>query len=324
MTLPRLHKFAALAVAAGVACGGDGGGGPQPTRAIAKTATSNGDGQTDTVRATLDNPLRVLVTQDGAPAPGVNVTWTAPAGAGSVSSATTATGADGIAQVTRILGPTAGPQTAQAAVAGAQGSPVTFAATAEPGNAAAVEIASGTNNQVGAPGVMLSPAYGVRALDAHGNAKPGVLVSWAVETGSGSVAPAQSTTGSNGIATSTRTLGAGEGTFKDTATATGLTGSPLVFTVTAFVAPSSADVSVGPGNTFGPDSVLIAKGGSVTWTWSAGAINHNVTFTTAGAPGGCGTVSTGSCGPREFPNPGTYDYHCTLHQGMNGKVVVAQ
>src|SRR5690349_24961025 len=57
-----------------LACGGSSSGPPAPTLTIAKTSTTSGDGQTDTVLSTLVNPIRVVVTL-GTPQVGTTVTW---------------------------------------------------------------------------------------------------------------------------------------------------------------------------------------------------------------------------------------------------------
>ena len=314
MTLERLRRLGVLLVTTGVACGGDGGGGPQTITTIAK-APPSGDSQTDTVLTTLDLPYRVLVTRDGAPASGVSVSWSVPAGQGSVSAASTTTGADGIASVTRTLGPTAGTQTAQASTAGTS-TTASFSATATAGNAAVLEFASATSRTWA---VNASLTHSVRAEDARGNAKQGVTVAWAVHQGTGTFTPVQNTTGADGVASSTRSFGATPGTYTDTATATGLTGSPARFTVDAVVPPATATVTVAD-NTFTPTEVLIALNGTVTWSWTGVAI-HNVTFTTAGSPSGIANRTTGS-DSRLFNAPGTFNYSCSNHPGMNGSIIV--
>jgi plastocyanin len=258
--------------------------------------------------------------QANAPVQNVIVDWTVTAAGGSVSAAKDTTDAAGIALVTHTFGTAAGAQTVQASVVGLVGSPVTLTSTATAGVAASVEIAAG-NNQTGMVNNAVTTAYGARAKDSYGNPKQGVTINWAVQTGTGSLNPTQSVTASNGIATSTRTLGASSGTFTDTATVS-LSGSPLLFTVTATTAAATASVDVGAsGNTFSPDSVLIAVNGTVTFNWVS-TTNHNVTFSAAtGAPADIGTRNSGSMS-RQFTTAGTFDYHCTLHLGMNAKVVV--
>ena len=105
-------------------------------------------------------------------------------------------------------------------------------------------------------------------------------------------------------------------------TATGQIGTvtkTATVTVTVAVPGPTAAVSATASNSFDPSSVTITKGGTVTWTFAA---LHNVTFD-AGAPDGGNVPNTGTGSvQRTFPAAGTYNYHCTLHSGMNGSVVV--
>jgi len=122
-----------IAVAAG--CGGDGNGGSAPPPdedplVIQRAPTSSGDGQTGTVGEALGSGLRVLITRASEPQSGVDVAW-ATADGGSLAPATSATDGEGIATTTWTLGPDPGTQTATAAADGAEGSPVSFTATAE-------------------------------------------------------------------------------------------------------------------------------------------------------------------------------------------------
>ncbi len=68
---------------------------------------------------------------------------------------------------------------------------------------------------------------------------------------------------------------------------------------------------------FKKSTVKIAKGGSVKWVWKDGDTPHNVTFATKHSK----TQKSGSYSLR-FARVGTFKYHCTIHPGMNGKVVV--
>src|SRR2546427_4989645 len=63
-----------------------------------------------------------------------------------------------------------------------------------------------------------------------------VPVTWSVGVGGGSVNPTNTTTGSNGVASTTRTLGPSLGTQTDTAKTPGLAGSPVGFTATGALA----------------------------------------------------------------------------------------
>jgi plastocyanin len=68
---------------------------------------------------------------------------------------------------------------------------------------------------------------------------------------------------------------------------------------------------------FKKSTVKIAKGASVTWVWKDGDTPHNVTFATKHSK----TQKSGSYTLR-FARAGTFTYHCTIHPGMDGKVVV--
>jgi plastocyanin len=89
-------------------------------------------------------------------------------------------------------------------------------------------------------------------------------------------------------------------------------------TVTARVAPAIATVFA-PQFAFQPAAVDLSAGGTMTWTF--GPIQHNVTFTTAGAPGNVADLGNGSAS-RTFPTHGTFSFECTIHQGMTGIVHV--
>ena len=67
---------------------------------------------------------------------------------------------------------------------------------------------------------------------------------------------------------------------------------------------------------FKKSTVKIAKGGSVKWVWKDGDTPHNVTFATKHSK----TQKSGSYTLR-FARAGTFNYHCTIHPGMDGKVV---
>jgi trimeric autotransporter adhesin len=85
-------------------------------------------------------------------------------------------------------------------------------------------------------------------------------------------------------------------------------------------APGNATVTT-PGVTFSPSTVTIGAGGTVTWQFSGA--RHNVIFRSAAPPGGnIPDTDPGSSVSRTFTAAGTYDYDCTRHNGMSGRVVV--
>jgi plastocyanin len=69
-------------------------------------------------------------------------------------------------------------------------------------------------------------------------------------------------------------------------------------------------------NEFRPAAIEVPAGTTVTWRWD-GEEQHNVVGDGFESP-----VQTAGEFARAFPEPGTYDYRCTLHYFMRGEVVV--
>ncbi len=107
---------------------------PPPPVAIARVS---GNSQTDTITATLQ-PYVVRVTNaSGNPVAGVTVSWSiSGSNGGSLSATSSQTNASGLASVTHTLGTVVGSWSVLAAVAGLQGSPITFSSTVIVGRAA--------------------------------------------------------------------------------------------------------------------------------------------------------------------------------------------
>lgn len=80
-------------------------------------------------------------------------------------------------------------------------------------------------------------------------------------------------------------------------------------------------LSEGVVNWFLPQTVSIAAGGMVTWTF--GAVAHNVTFTGNKPTGGDMPEESNTTESRIFPTAGAYTYTCTIHAPfMSGTVNV--
>jgi len=75
---------------------------------------------------------------------------------------------------------------------------------------------------------------------------------------------------------------------------------------------------------YGPETVKIKKGTSITWTNSDSA-PHTVT-TTLGAPEAfdSGSIAKDKTYTHTFNNAGTYTYVCTFHGSMKGTVIVTE
>jgi plastocyanin len=115
----------------GIACGGEDQGPSEPPLVLQKPATKSGDLQTGPVSVALGNPLRVLITREGEPVEGINVSWDA--GQGGSLANSQESDENGIATAVWTLGPDIGNQVATAEVDGADNSPLTYTATAEEG-----------------------------------------------------------------------------------------------------------------------------------------------------------------------------------------------
>jgi len=85
----------------------------------------------------------------------------------------------------------------------------------------------------------------------------------------------------------------------------------------AVTIPSGAST---PGNrAFAPDSLTVSVGGTVTWT-NSDSVAHTSTSDASGW--NSGSVAPGGRFSFTFPTPGTFPYHCAIHPGMIGTVVV--
>jgi hypothetical protein len=208
---------------------------------------------------------------------------------------------------------------------------VTFNATGIAGAAKNLAVSSG-DSQSGVAGSQLTNALVVLVTDTNNNPVSGTTVSWAKATGNGSVSAPSSVSNASGFASVNATLGTTAGSNTYTATATGLTGSPLTFTATGTQAPnltgSAAALIVGGTRT---GQILITGGtnsgvaaGAVLNTWfydpatsaitagpslavkrafhTATAIGTSGQVVIAGGPSGsagefelCSTTNTASC-----------------------------
>lgn len=74
---------------------------------------------------------------------------------------------------------------------------------------------------------------------------------------------------------------------------------------------------------FSPTSVSVAKGATVTFSNNS-TVDHHVVFDTPlpEAVADIGTISGGYTATRMLGTSGTYNFHCTIHAGMTGSVVV--
>jgi hypothetical protein len=132
MALVKLALATGVGMATLAACGSanDGYDPSVPT----SIELVSGSGQSADAGSPVNDLLTIKTLNFvGDPIEGVEVQWFVNSGGGIVSSTTSVTDANGLAQVSWVLGPTVGNQTVQA-VAALSGSPITFTATARADN----------------------------------------------------------------------------------------------------------------------------------------------------------------------------------------------
>ena len=114
--------------------------------------------------------------------------------------------------------------------------------------------------------------------------------------------------------------GLSPGTVTITATLTGQ-GVTKSAQVSVLVSSGNEPTVTTSADEFQPDDVDIQVGETVIFIF-AGA-THNVTFEEEVPPGGnIGDTDPGNAVARTFTTPGDYDYECTIHKGMDGRIRV--
>jgi len=284
----------------------------------------DGDGQSDTVLATLAVPLRVLVLRGSEPFPDALVRWYAGA-----SPAVDARADDrGTAALRWTLGARAGRWSTAVEAVGGDSAWVNFTATAEPGRATTLRKSSG-DEQVGVVGLPLPLPYEVSAEDTYGNLAPlgsGSVV-WSIAAGGGSITEACAAGCEPYLSRVEYTLGPEEGIQEVTASMAGTMVPFRARAVSAMVriVRTCRRRGCGPARA-APDTVQVAIGKTVAWTWSGshGLVFDDGVVVPTTEPG---TVSASYL--RTFDAAGTYRFRCPVHTGdftapESGAVVVSQ
>ncbi|MEX1183612.1 MAG: leishmanolysin-related zinc metalloendopeptidase [Gemmatimonadota bacterium] len=232
-------------------------------------------------------PGVVVGDQYGNPVAGVQVTFTPTAASGAVTGAAQITDAQGVARPgTWVLGPGSGNQTLTVDAAGR-----TVALTVEADAGAPETLAAAPGNLTsGTAGEAITPPPGVIVRDDYGNPVPGVQVTFAAVTGSGSITGATQVTSSSGIARpASWTLGPDTGMQTLSAQAGALDATLEVYAGDGSVRPPA---SIVPFGTL-PENPVVATG-----------INPRVVVLDAGGrplTGVTVTFEPGQGGDVEFP-----------------------
>ena len=253
----------------------------------------SGDSQTGELSATLANSFVVEVKDGANPAAvfaGVPVTFAVTAGGGTLSATTVSTDATGRAETTLTLGATSvGAHTVDATVEGIADK-VTFTATVSQVATTLVKISG--DSQTADPGVALADAFVVEVRDQAGTAMSNVSVTFAVTAGGGTLSTTTATTGTNGQAETTLTLGStvvGANTVE--AAVSGIT-DKVTFTATANRKATTLVKVSGDSQTAGP-GVALANAFVIEARDQSGTAMPDVSVTFNVTAGG-GTLSAAS------------------------------
>lgn len=264
-----------------------------------KVVLSTAPSATAVNRATLAvQPVAQLqdVHSNAASEPNVPVTLSVSVGS-VVGTSTISTSASGAATFTNIaLAGTAGARTLTFSAQGLTSA--TAQVTTTPGPAAAISI-NGGNAQGYFPSTAVPTAPSVKVADQDGNGVAGISVTFTVTGGGGSVSGSPATSNASGIATvGSWTLGSAEGPNTLSATASGLSGSPLTFTATSTNNPLQI-TAVSPATlTSGASATITGTGFSATAANNIVTIDGvSATVTTASTTTLTVTVPTLPCTP---------------------------
>lgn len=226
----RWCPFVAAAVVAAGAAACDDGTAPTSGRPAALEVLA-GDEQTGPVGEALPTPITVRISDaEGRPVFPAIVWFEPVLGSGNVSPAVAETNTEGVAVTSWIMGPVVGIHTVRASPLDMTSINTTLTAQAAPGPASNLFAVIGIG-QAGLPGETLSSPLVARVADRFGNAVRGVVVTWRVVTGNGSLSAGTTLTDAGGITSVLWTLGTQVTGQPDTvvAEAPGLEGSPAVF-----------------------------------------------------------------------------------------------
>jgi plastocyanin len=157
----------------------------------------------------------------------------------------------------------------------------------------------------------------------------GRTVVWQILAPGASVTPATTQTGADGIAGTTVTLPPYGSANVVSASSSGTNGSPQTFVATSTGAGTSVTVSV-INDAFLPSTFDLKAGGTVTFTWAASAVSHNVNpVAPAEIPASVGLPGSHNAPfsfDAVFPVNGTFRFFCTVHgsanSGMRGTITV--
>jgi adhesin/invasin len=163
--------------------------------------------------------LQVIDPYSGVGIPNVTVTFSAGNKGGSFNPASVVSDANGNVSTSYTLPKTAGTYTLTASATNAAS--LTFTETALPASASKVVVATG-NKQTGQAGSILPTQLKVKVEDAYNNGVPGVSVTFVDNSHAGTLTPSTTVSNASGFALVSYQLPNTAGTYKLTASASGI------------------------------------------------------------------------------------------------------
>jgi adhesin/invasin len=253
--------------------------------AATQLVTSAGDLQSAVVgTAVATDPAVRAEDQFGNPVPGASISFAVSGGGGSVAGPAQLTNGAGVATVgSWTLDTTAGTDTLTATLSGL--TPVTFTATGIAGAATQIAQLAG-DGQAAVVNTILPTAPAVIVRDQFNNPVPGVGVSFAPDSGGGSVTGASPLTDTTGVArVGSWRLGTLVGQNTLAASASGLAGSPVTFVAngTRDVAAQLLRVSIDTQTAIAGQAVSVLPTVRVADQYGNAVPGGSVTFTLTGA-----------------------------------------
>lgn len=186
-------------------------------------------------------PAVVVTDANGAPMPGVTVSFAVTAGGGTLSASSVTTGADGRAVADWTLGTITGSNTLSASALDL--APVSLTIAAQSGPAVSMTLAQG-DNQSAVIWHTLPVAPAVVFRDQYGNGATNTSATFSVVSGGGRLTTPVVAPGSDGIARAAWSLGPSPGPNSLTATAQGGALGTITFNATALPTSSPYNIDV--------------------------------------------------------------------------------
>lgn len=235
--------------------------------------------------AVADSLAVRLADTHGNPIAGATVAWS---GDGAVAPASSPTDAGGVAKAQWTLAPTTSPQQAQATTGTL--TPVAFIATPSAPTGLILEVVSGADQTAPVTNALAAPLV-VRVLLPGGVPLEGAQVAWTAT--SGRLAPTTSSTGADGLAQASWTLGTAAGAQTATANSSG---AGATFAATAEPGAAVAIVKVAGDGQTAPLGQRVAQNPTVTVRDVHGNAVGGVTIQWTRSGGGTVAAAAASAG----------------------------